>query len=83
MNRDRVIQIGALAVVAVGSNIHGRIRQHKKNAKVMRELGEEIQILFRAYARIQQRVSSGQLRETDSDRLKEHIEFEIIAAHEE
>lgn len=83
MNRKKIAYVGLLVGVAAGSNIHGRIRQHAKDVKVITQLGIEFMALAKAYVRVQKKINNGEYSADDMDRIEEQFEFEIIAAHYE
>lgn len=81
MNRNRIAFAGLLVAVAFVSDLHGRVQQHKKQAKIMSHMADEILVAFRAYARTQKKISDGEY--VDPKTIKENLEFEFIRAHYE
>lgn len=83
MNRNKVAFAGALVLVATVSNIHGRVRQHQKQAKIINDIADELLIVFKAYTRVSTDAANGKYRNKDFSSVKEDLEFQIIALHNE
>lgn len=70
-----------IASISVASYQLGLIVQHKKDAKIMRAIGEEIKSIFRAYAEVQRGIARGEYTDKDLIGVEERFEFAIIAQH--